>query len=539
MRKMLTGLGACVALAAGLQGCGGDASPIKESITFGGTPALLTSADVRATYVTELELDKDGKQKPRKRILCAEPTPDVVKVFSASTSASIALAGSLPNGVSPEAALAFSRSHAEAAAQLGERLATIQLLRDGTYRACEAYANGAINEVGYAAILSRYDDTMVTMLLGEIAGGAFGRELATLSSTANGNARAGLDRDQSRDSSLTIDQTRNSNVTRVLEQRLGETQRAADTAQAELARETAKDPKSQSSEEIRRLEQKLDETRKEERTLNEKLKLVLEANAESAATATANPGIGLTTVTAQADVAGKITDLARKYLENINGDAVAMTCLNEMATKRNPSATPEAVPALTKFCETALEQLREDGHDLLVLLKERATEAKKGEQEAANIGAMLSKVKRQVDAAQQVKAALAGKVEADPVMKALDAFTAAEVKANNLKTEKATLTSKASTLTAELVTLKQQLAAAQAKEAELRGKTDPASVAAYQAAVKEVGRAEDAIKAKTEEQAAVSQRLTELGVDLPRAEKDRDDKRAAWLKAASTRTPAT
>ncbi len=55
---------------------------------------------------------------------------------------------------------------AEAMAQLGQRLATIQLLRDGLYRACEAYANGALDKSSYSMILSRFDDTMITLLLG-------------------------------------------------------------------------------------------------------------------------------------------------------------------------------------------------------------------------------------------------------------------------------------------------------------------------------------------------------------------------------------
>jgi hypothetical protein len=58
----------------------------------------------------------------------------------------------------------ISASMNEAVASLGIRTATIQLLRDGLYRACEAYRNGAINEFGYAMLLSNYDDVMIRLL---------------------------------------------------------------------------------------------------------------------------------------------------------------------------------------------------------------------------------------------------------------------------------------------------------------------------------------------------------------------------------------
>ena len=71
--------------------------------------------------------------------------------------------------------------------QLGERLATVQLLRDGLYRACEAFANGAISDATYAMIVSKIDDTMVTMLASEVAGGAFGRPLMSTGAASSAN----------------------------------------------------------------------------------------------------------------------------------------------------------------------------------------------------------------------------------------------------------------------------------------------------------------------------------------------------------------
>lgn len=121
------------------------------------------------------------------RIVCAEPSPDVAQALSDSISAAIKVEVAGKGGGSA----AFGRSTAESVAQLGERLGTIQLLRDGLYRACEAYANGAITRTTYSMIISRYDNAMVTLLLGELAAGAFGRSGAVISAAASGAAQAG------------------------------------------------------------------------------------------------------------------------------------------------------------------------------------------------------------------------------------------------------------------------------------------------------------------------------------------------------------
>lgn len=81
----------------------------------------------------------------------------------------------------------YGRSIVSSVAQLGERLAVIQLFRDRMYRACEAYANGAIGKVAYTLMLARNDKTMASLLSSEMAAGAFGRSLASL----GGNAGTG------------------------------------------------------------------------------------------------------------------------------------------------------------------------------------------------------------------------------------------------------------------------------------------------------------------------------------------------------------
>ena len=110
------------------------------------------------------------------RLVCTEPSPDV----------SIAVANSFATGLSifGQGAGSISGTQVEAMAQLVERTASIQLLRDKMYQTCLAYSNGAINGTTYSLVMSRLDDTIVSLLLGETAGGAFGRSLAGLGTEA-------------------------------------------------------------------------------------------------------------------------------------------------------------------------------------------------------------------------------------------------------------------------------------------------------------------------------------------------------------------
>jgi hypothetical protein len=90
------------------------------------------------------------------RYVCAEPSPDALSAIAAS--------GALEAQIAGQGGGAASASLNEAVASIGLRTQTIQLLRDGLYRACEAYLNGAINEFGYALLLSKYDDSMISLV---------------------------------------------------------------------------------------------------------------------------------------------------------------------------------------------------------------------------------------------------------------------------------------------------------------------------------------------------------------------------------------
>ena len=112
------------------------------------------------------EYGVETRHVEEQQILCAEPSPDALVTFS--TALSTAINGELAGkgAVSGE----LSRSLSETGRVLGERTPTIQLLRDNLYRACESYANGVVDNFGYALILNKIDDTMVTLVAIEALG---------------------------------------------------------------------------------------------------------------------------------------------------------------------------------------------------------------------------------------------------------------------------------------------------------------------------------------------------------------------------------
>jgi hypothetical protein len=108
-------------------------------------------------------------------VVCTEPSPDVAKALSTASQ----LSGKAASG--PEVAVNFAS--AEAAAELAGRTTALLGLRDGLFKACEAYANGAIGDLAYLLVLNRYGQLMATLFLGQDAQGSAGAaELARIQS---------------------------------------------------------------------------------------------------------------------------------------------------------------------------------------------------------------------------------------------------------------------------------------------------------------------------------------------------------------------
>jgi hypothetical protein len=113
------------------------------------TPASYTTADVR--MVTERHVGT-------RTIICTEPSPDVAKALSTALDLS-AKYENFQGGV--------SSASAEAAMELAGRSTALLGLRDGLFRACEAYSNGIIGDAAYTLVLTRYGQLMTTLFLGQ------------------------------------------------------------------------------------------------------------------------------------------------------------------------------------------------------------------------------------------------------------------------------------------------------------------------------------------------------------------------------------
>lgn len=149
-------------LALGAAGCGANFSTAYRTYEVDGASET-TSIVIDAKQRAILSAPAGSDVANRKLILCAEPSPDALSAITSN------FAGSFGGifGPSEEVQAALAQSFSETASQLGVRNATIQLLRDGLYRQCEAYMNGLIGKAYYEQIANKYVNAMLVLLATE------------------------------------------------------------------------------------------------------------------------------------------------------------------------------------------------------------------------------------------------------------------------------------------------------------------------------------------------------------------------------------
>lgn len=324
--------------AAFVSGCA-ELNSIYRTTDLSGTTSILTDAKQRiitSTPVTKQTLQ--GHIDPQ-RVLCAEPSPDVAQAISQSLSASFEAVG--------KASGSLSEASSESVAQLGERLGTIQLLRDKLYRACEAYANGAISATTYTIMMSRLDKTMATLMLGEMTAGAFGRRLASLAGSAGAGAR-----------SANLDDVKNAqkNV-KDAEDNVAAKQKAFDSA-SDAEKANAKKELEKAQEDLKQKKQVLTDLEK----------------SYTSATASSSPGTDIGAIpgrtAAPSDAAvGNMAVLHRQFLEVDDVSTLLDACISAMDLLRNP--TPGELLEVSQKVSTY-----QSGYGAMALA-ERATEATK------------------------------------------------------------------------------------------------------------------------------------------------------------------
>lgn len=154
-----------IPLAFSLSACGtGTWLNNRFSIDDNPPSGLVLDARHRVILVTDKSQDaeqaRDGNiaQSPEKRhVVCAEPSPDVFALFAAT--------GGLTLGQKDiEGSGNVNAQLIRSMANIARRTATTQLLRDGLYRACEAYMNGVIGHEEYRNIVMGYDEILITLV---------------------------------------------------------------------------------------------------------------------------------------------------------------------------------------------------------------------------------------------------------------------------------------------------------------------------------------------------------------------------------------
>ncbi|TKB67857.1 MAG: hypothetical protein E8D52_11345 [Nitrospira sp.] len=140
-------------------GCGANFNSIYRKFETE-DDSVLIDAKQRVIAVTQSKTDlKDSSGKitatETTTRLCAEPSPDALSALSAAASAS---------GSYKEISAQLAGSISEVASNIGIRTQSIQLLRDGMYRLCEAYMNGALDRKEYMGQQRRYQIMMSGLL---------------------------------------------------------------------------------------------------------------------------------------------------------------------------------------------------------------------------------------------------------------------------------------------------------------------------------------------------------------------------------------
>ena len=256
-----------------------------------------------------------------KRVVCAEPSPDVALAIAQSFGFGISIFA----GGSGQGAGSGSGATAEGIAQLGERTQSIQLLRDQMYRACEAYANGAITGTTYNLIMSKNNDAMVTLMLGEVAGGAFGRAGAAIGGSASAEGEASV---TSLFEALTaVDQAEKEEE--AAEEEVEEAEEKLDDKE-----EAAANDDNESEEEQENNDQEVEEAEDEVAAAQENLRSKREAKNEAKSKAEAEitkvVGAGSITAKPSVGVAQVLKGMQNNFLREDFADEYVAACLIEL-----------------------------------------------------------------------------------------------------------------------------------------------------------------------------------------------------------------
>ncbi len=303
--------------------------------------SVTTGARQRAILTRRPQLaSRPGLVNPDS-IVCAEPSPDVGMALATSFGTGISLLG--------QGSGSLSAQTSEGLLELAERTASIQLMRDQMYRACEAYANGAITGTTYSLLMSRITETMVTLLLGETAGGAFGRSLGALGGKASASAEATM----AGFAGALEDISQATDALAAAETDF----RTADASYVKL-----KEEKGEDDDEVKAAKAERDAAEARRDVLKEQLQLKLDTSATAAgeiATVTAG---GAITGKPDAATAAVLATMQNTYIDRDPGHALIEACLVELGMW---NADAETTALFMETAETLMTKAKEEERETL------------------------------------------------------------------------------------------------------------------------------------------------------------------------------
>lgn len=324
---------------------------------------VATDSRLRLATNTQIGAFSFSGQVDPQRIVCTEPSPDVATALAGSFGAGLSVLG--------YGSVSLSAEQVEGLIQLGERTAAIQLLRDKMYQTCLAYQNGAITGTTYSLIMSRLDDTIVTLSLGDTAGGAFGRSGGAIGTKASAEAEAALTSlpgDLSDISKHSEELATANNKVDAAEKALADTraaapQKKADQEQADFDKEKAKHEA-----DVDEKQQAVDKAKGERDALLQLLKSTATTASEAAGEVTDVAGVGGITARPSPLIAAELNEMQSDFMSDDVSKMYISACMVELGMREGVGTHDERLLTMLSIEMSRLqlekaEQMAADNSD--------------------------------------------------------------------------------------------------------------------------------------------------------------------------------
>tara|TARA_R110002049_G_scaffold210615_1_gene381691 strand:+ start:4374 stop:6515 length:2142 start_codon:yes stop_codon:yes gene_type:complete len=340
-QSILLKVGLAIALVT-LGGCTVSQNSIFRSFDLDDGKSLATDASQRVIINTKTHpTSRPGRVNPE-RIVCAEPSPDVASIVANTFGANF--------NILQKGNASISSGQSTALAQLAERTITVQLLRDQMYRACEAYANGAISGTEYSLLMSRNNDAMVTLMLGESAARMVGRQLATLTGEAGSNASASMPQISEMVEDLAGKQDEADKANKDLEtaeekkEAADENVQSMDEEKADEAKDNAEDNADDAAADKDEKQEKADDANEEVKKATKSLIEATSANTVSAGASSGGFPGGVPVINADAvNLAEHLSRMQKEYLDQGAHEHMVSACIVELGNTSRPIIPDEAI----------------------------------------------------------------------------------------------------------------------------------------------------------------------------------------------------